>query len=118
MRMRSVMMFGLGYLFGTKAGRERYQEISQNLKQMASSDVTRQALDKARASLGLGSAEDQSGAAATSSSDGQDQAEGAAGEDESDRPEGWEHAEGGAWVPEGGPEGEQSGHEQQGGGGS
>lgn len=89
MRLRSVLMLGAGYLLGTKAGRERYQEITKNLREVVSSDTTRQVVEKARATLGLaptdGTAETTASQAAQSG----------------DRPDGWEEAEGGALVPEG-----------------
>lgn len=114
MRLRSVLMFGAGYFLGTKAGRERYQEITQSLRDVVSSDMTRQVMDKARASLGMVTAPGDGEATEASAETGQEsgtedsETEDSGTEDSEDHPDGWQHAEGGAWVPEGS---EQEGQE-------
>jgi hypothetical protein len=61
MRLRSVVAFGIGYLLGTKAGRDRYkelletgQELSQSLREFTSSSaVAQDVVSRVRQTLGL-----------------------------------------------------------------
>ena len=41
MRLRSMAIFGIGYLVGTRAGRDRYQQIAESVREVAESDVVR-----------------------------------------------------------------------------
>ena len=50
MRLRSVAIFGIGYLVGTRAGQDRYQQIAASVRDMAESDVVRGYVNRA---LGL-----------------------------------------------------------------
>ena len=56
MRLRSMAIFGIGYLVGTRAGRDRYQQIAESVREVAESDVVRgyvdRAFDMARRPLG------------------------------------------------------------------
>jgi hypothetical protein len=47
MRLRSVAIFGIGYLVGTRAGQDRYQQIAGSVRDMAESDVVRGYVDRA-----------------------------------------------------------------------
>lgn len=47
MRLRSMAIFGIGYLVGTRAGRDRYQQIAESVREMAESDVVRGYVDRA-----------------------------------------------------------------------
>lgn len=80
MRLRSMLAFGLGYLFGSKAGREQYQAISQSLRTIADSDVARNTMKKALGGIGLPVRQDVAGAA---KGDGQ----GSPGEDVTEKPQ-------------------------------
>ena len=47
MRLRSLAIFGIGYLVGTRAGRDRYQQIAGSVRDVAESDVVRSYVDRA-----------------------------------------------------------------------
>ena len=47
MRLRSMAIFGIGYLVGTRAGRDRYQQIAESVREVAESDVVRGYVDRA-----------------------------------------------------------------------
>lgn len=83
MRLRSWMMLGIGYLAGTRAGREKFEQMRLTMRDMASSDATNDLVNKVRSALGMPASEGFGGDGAGSTG-----------------PEGWQHEEG-AWVPEG-----------------
>ena len=47
MRLRSMIIFGAGYLCGTRAGRDRYKQIAESVRGLAESDVVRSYVDRA-----------------------------------------------------------------------
>lgn len=47
MRLRTVAIFGLGYLVGTRAGRERFEQIAGSVREMAQSDMVQSYVDRA-----------------------------------------------------------------------
>lgn len=47
MRLRTMAIFGLGYLVGTRAGRERFEQIAGGVREMAQSDMVQGYLDRA-----------------------------------------------------------------------
>lgn len=47
MRLRSVLIFGVGYLVGTRAGRDRYEQIARSARDLSESDVVRGYVDRA-----------------------------------------------------------------------
>ena len=55
MRFRSGLVVGLGvgYYFGAKAGRERFEQIDSWLRRARESGITETAADKARAVVDL-----------------------------------------------------------------
>jgi hypothetical protein len=55
MRFRLGMMvgFGLGYYLGTKAGRERYEQLNATIGKVRRSEVYEEATDKAKAVVDL-----------------------------------------------------------------
>jgi hypothetical protein len=57
MRIRSWLFMGIGYLAGTKAGRERFDELRDSLTEFAQSDFVADALGRTRESLGLAGGE-------------------------------------------------------------
>ena len=82
MRLRSMAIFGIGYLVGTRAGHDRYEQIAGRVREVSGSDVVRgyvdRAFDMARRPLAaLGDAEVTSEQAVPED----------AGDDESDRDE-------------------------------
>ncbi|HEX5946776.1 MAG TPA: hypothetical protein VFY82_10890 [Acidimicrobiales bacterium] len=42
-----MAIFGIGYLVGTRAGRDRYQQIAESVREVAESDVVRGYVDRA-----------------------------------------------------------------------
>jgi hypothetical protein len=58
MRIRSWLFMGIGYLAGTKAGRERFDELKDTLTEFAHSDLVAEALGRTRESFGLAGGED------------------------------------------------------------
>lgn len=57
MRIRSWLFMGIGYLAGTRAGRERFDDLKHTITDFAQSDVVAGALGRTRTSLGLTSTE-------------------------------------------------------------
>ena len=53
-RLGLVIGFGAGYYLGTKAGRERFEEINRMIRKVKRSDAFDTATDKARAVVDLG----------------------------------------------------------------
>ena len=53
MRIRSWLFMGIGYLAGTRAGRERFEDLKNTVTDFAQSDLVAGALDRTRGSLGL-----------------------------------------------------------------
>jgi hypothetical protein len=57
MRIRSWLFMGIGYLAGTRAGRERFEDLKNSVTDLAQSDLVAEALGRTRQSLGLDSPE-------------------------------------------------------------
>ena len=53
-RLGLVVGLGAGYWFGTKAGRERHEQINQVLRKVRRTDAYQTATDKAQAVVDLG----------------------------------------------------------------
>lgn len=51
MKLGTLLMFGVGYVLGSKAGRERYEQICR-MAQMASERLEEYSLDSNRAPAG------------------------------------------------------------------
>jgi hypothetical protein len=47
MRVRTLVVFGIGYLMGTRAGQDRYQQIIGSVRELAESDAVRGYADRA-----------------------------------------------------------------------
>jgi hypothetical protein len=47
MRLRSMALFGIGYLVGTRAGHDRYEQIAGRVREVSSSDMVRGYVDRA-----------------------------------------------------------------------
>ena len=58
MKMRSWMLLGVGYLMGSKAGQERYEELRRKAADFVTSPHMAAALAQARENLGLAPSED------------------------------------------------------------
>ena len=97
MRIRSWMMLGIGYLAGSAAGRQKFEEIRSTVKEMTSSGPAAEMMDKVRTTLGMPES-------ASSSDDDQSQSQHGGGA------EGWQHQEG-AWVPDAGQAASEAGSE-------
>lgn len=57
MRIRSWLFMGIGYLAGTRAGRERFEDLKNTVTDFAQSDLFAGAVDRTRESLSRGSDE-------------------------------------------------------------
>ena len=53
MRIRSWLFMGIGYLAGTRAGRERFEDLKNSVNDFAQSDLVAEALGRTRQSLGM-----------------------------------------------------------------
>lgn len=53
-RIGLILGFGLGYVFGTKAGRERYEQMRRGWERVRSSPAVQRVSGKAGAAIGLG----------------------------------------------------------------
>ena len=53
MRIRSWLFMGIGYLAGTRAGRERFEDLKNTVTDLAQSDFVAEALGRTRESLGV-----------------------------------------------------------------
>lgn len=49
--IRLVLAVGAGYVLGTKAGRQRYEQINRTAKAIATSPATKKAIDVGRRKL-------------------------------------------------------------------
>ena len=49
-----IVGFGMGYVLGTKAGRERYEQLNRMLRKVKRSDAFETAVDKTKAAVDLG----------------------------------------------------------------
>jgi hypothetical protein len=47
MRLKTMVIFGAGYLVGTRAGRDRYKQIAESARGFAESDVVQSYMDRA-----------------------------------------------------------------------
>jgi hypothetical protein len=54
MRLKTLLIFGAGYLWGTRAGRDRYQEIVGGVRGFMDSDVVRDVVARIRQPDGSG----------------------------------------------------------------
>jgi hypothetical protein len=56
LKLGALLGFGIGYVLGAKAGRERYEQIQRSFEQMKSSPVVEKALGGISSRSPLGSA--------------------------------------------------------------
>jgi hypothetical protein len=49
MRLKSLIIFGVGYIWGTRAGRDRFDALTERFREVLASDVLRDYVEKARA---------------------------------------------------------------------
>ena len=63
MKLRTAVVFGIGYLLGTKAGRDRYEQIRRLYRRATSNDRVRQVIDQGKDIVDSGTAEVRSKAA-------------------------------------------------------
>lgn len=53
MRIRSWLLLGIGYVAGTRAGRERFEDLRDSVQGLAQSDLVADTLGRVRESVGL-----------------------------------------------------------------
>ncbi|HVM20004.1 MAG TPA: hypothetical protein VM307_08590 [Egibacteraceae bacterium] len=61
MKLRFLTGLALGYVFGTRAGREQYDKLLQSLRDLGESDLARQAKDEIGKLTGGGSSSSDQG---------------------------------------------------------
>lgn len=57
MKFRTAIVFGIGYLLGTKAGRDRYEQIRRLYRRTTSNERVRQVIDQGKGIVDSGTAE-------------------------------------------------------------
>jgi hypothetical protein len=57
MRLRTVAVFGIGYLLGTKAGRDRYEQLRRLYRRASSNERVRQVIDQGKDIVDAGTAQ-------------------------------------------------------------
>jgi hypothetical protein len=48
MKVRTAIVFGIGYLLGTKAGRDRYEQLRRLYRRTTSNERVRQVIDQGK----------------------------------------------------------------------
>ena len=54
MKLRTAMAFGVGYVLGARAGRERYDQLRNLYRRVASNDQVRQVIDQSKGIVDTG----------------------------------------------------------------
>ena len=57
MKLRTAIVFGIGYLLGTRAGRERYEQLRHTFSRVTSSEQVRQVIDQGKDIVDSGTAQ-------------------------------------------------------------
>jgi hypothetical protein len=57
MKLRTVAVFGIGYLLGTKAGRDRYEQLRRIYRRASSNERVRQVIDQGKDIVDSGTAQ-------------------------------------------------------------
>ena len=57
MKLRTAIAFGIGYVLGTKAGRERYEQLRHTFSRVTSSEQVRQVIDQGKDIVDSGTAQ-------------------------------------------------------------
>ena len=48
MKLRTALVFGIGYVLGSKAGRDRYEQLRRLYRRTASNEKVRQVMDQGK----------------------------------------------------------------------
>ncbi len=48
MKLRTALVFGIGYVLGSKAGRDRYEQLRRLYRRTASNEKVRQVVDQGK----------------------------------------------------------------------
>jgi len=48
MKLRTAVVFGVGYLLGAKAGRDRYEQLRRTYRRAASNESVRKVIDQGK----------------------------------------------------------------------
>ena len=48
MKLRTAIVFGIGYVLGTKAGRDRYEQLRRLYRRTTSNEKVRQVIDQGK----------------------------------------------------------------------
>lgn len=57
MKLRTIVAFGVGYLLGTKAGRDRYEQMRRAYRRATSSESVRKVIDQGKGVIDSGTAQ-------------------------------------------------------------
>jgi hypothetical protein len=55
MKVRTALIFGIGYLLGAKAGRDRYEQLRRLYRRTTSNDKVRHVIDQGKELIDTGS---------------------------------------------------------------
>ena len=64
MKLRTAIVFGIGYVLGTKAGRDRYEQLRRLYRRTTSNEKVRQVIDQGQDIVDSGTAQVRGAAAA------------------------------------------------------
>lgn len=57
MKLRTAIVFGIGYLLGTKAGRDRYEQLRRTYRRATSNEAVRKVIDQGKEIVDSGTAQ-------------------------------------------------------------
>ncbi len=57
MKLRTAIVFGIGYVLGTKAGRDRYEQLRRLYRRTTSNEKVRQVIDQGKDIVDSGTAQ-------------------------------------------------------------
>lgn len=57
MKLRTAIVFGIGYLLGARAGRDRYEQLRRTYRRAASNENVRKVIDQGKEIVDTGTAQ-------------------------------------------------------------
>ena len=57
MKLRTAIAFGIGYVLGTKAGRDRYEQLRRTYRRATSNEKVRKVIDQGKDIVDTGTAQ-------------------------------------------------------------
>ncbi len=57
MKLRTAIVFGIGYLLGAKAGRDRYEQLRRTYRRATSNEAVRKVIDQGKEMVDTGTAQ-------------------------------------------------------------